>query len=454
MLNKAITDQKMFTIKGDRSKRYLIFILVCFYLTNAAGQQQDSLSKNRFSIHAQTTVITQFKPAFHAKYSGPNSLSDQTETRRSITTTLFLGTHLWRGAGVFINPEIGGGSGLSGSAGVGASTNGETYRIGNPAPQFELARLFFSQIIDLNRGEKYSGSDINKLAGIVPTRYFSLTLGKICVADIFDYNRYSHDPRTQFMSWALMNNGAWDFPANTRGYTPSLILEYVTPQHQIRYGFSLVSSLPNGMQMNWRINKASSQTLEYTYNYNIAGRAGALRLLSYFTTTDLGNYALSLSLNPSAPVINDTQMYGRTKYGFGINCEQELSYDLGFFVRAGWNDGKNETWEFTEIDRSLSCGLVLDGNKWHRQNDKLGLATVVSGLSVPHRRYLQNGGLGFELGDGNLSYALESLVELYYSFCIVKDIFVSGAYQFLNNPGYNKDRGPVNVFSVRVHLEI
>ena len=444
MLNKKLYQTK-------NSITFFVFSLIAL---KGFGQQADTLKEDKFSIHAQTTVITQYKPAFTAKYSGQNSLITKEETKRSITSTLFLGAKLWQGASIFINPEIGGGSGLSGSLGVGASTNGETYRIDNSAPAFELARFFFRQIIPLDQRTRYNESDINRLGGTMPSNYFSFTIGKICISDLFDINSYSHDPRTQFMSWALMSNGAWDFPANTRGYTPSIVLEYVTPKHELRYGFSLVSTTPNGMIMNWNISKADSHTLEYTYNYSITGKKGALRLLSFFTTANMGNYNQSIALNPESPDIHTTEKYGRTKYGFGINCEQQINNDIGAFFRTSWNDGNNETWEFTEIDRSASFGLSTNGNHWNRQNDNIGLAYVVSGLSTPHRNYLKAGGMGFELGDGNLNYALEQLTEIYYSMEITKFLFISGTYQFILNPAYNKDRGHVNVFSVRVHIII
>ena len=274
------------------------------------------------------------------------------------------------------------------------------------------------------------------------------------MTDYFDNNSYSHDPRTQFMSWALMSNGAWDFPANTRGYTPGLVIEYVTRQNELRYGFSLVPVIANGMTMNWNIGKASSQTVEYTHKYALNGYRGTLRLLSFFTSANMGNYDQSLALNPIAPNILATGKYGHIKYGLELNLEQLLTRDLGGFVRAGWNDGQNESWAFTEIDRSVSLGLSISGNRWHRQNDNFGLAAVISGLSAPHRNYLKAGGRGFELGDGNLNYALEHLAELYYSWQIVKWLSLSGACQVILNPGYNKDRGPVNVFSLRLHAKI
>jgi high affinity Mn2+ porin len=438
----------------NQTKKYILIPLVILTGLKGTAQEADTVINDRFSIHAQSTVITQYKPAFSAKYTGPNSLVPREEAQRSITATLFLGAKLWKGASIFMNPEIGGGSGLSSSLGVGASANGETYRVSTPEPAFELARLFFRQTISLNNETAFNESDLNRLGGRMPTEFFSIILGKICMSDFFDNNKYSHEPRTQFMSWALMSNGAWDYPANTRGYTPSMIFELITPIHEIRYGFSLVSTTPNGMVMNWNINKAGSHTLEYTYNYTVSGRKGAFRFLTFFTTANMGNYNQSIALNPESPDIKTTEKYGHTKYGFGLNGEQEITKDLGVFLRAGWNDGKNETWEFTEIDRSVSCGISVNGERWKRKNDNIGLAYVVSGLSAPHRNYLKDGGLGFELGDGNLNYALENLLEFYYSMELIKNINLSGAYQFIGNPGYNKDRGPVNVFSIRVHIEI
>jgi high affinity Mn2+ porin len=444
MLRKEITHYKWL----------VVLLILIFGCSKVVGQQTDTTKDDKFSLHAQTTVINQFKPAFKANYTGPNSLIPQAESKQSITTTLFLGARLWKGASIFVNPEVAGGSGLSSSLGVGASSNGETYRIGSPAPQFELARLFLRQIFSLDEAKNYQDQDLNKLGGSIPTKYLCLTIGKICISDYFDLNQYNHDPRTQFISWGLMNNGAWDFPANTKGYTPSIVLEYISPENELRYAFSLVPTVANGMEMNWNINKAGSNTLEYTHNYTIDSQKGAMRLVTFFTTTKMGNYSQSLVLEPSDPDITSTERYGHIKYGIGINCEQNLNNNMGIFFRAGWNDGHTETWVYTEIDHSASIGFSSRGSNWNRPQDVIGLATVISGLSVPHRNYLMAGGKGFELGDGNLNYALENLTEIYYAICVSKNLYISGFYQFIVNPGFNKDRGPVNVFSFRVHTII
>jgi high affinity Mn2+ porin len=420
------------------------------------AQSSDTLKNERFSIHGQTTVINQFKPGFSAKYTGLNSLLTGEEDKTSITSTLFLGARLWKGASIFFDPELGGGYGLSQTLGIAAAPNGETYRIGNPAPDVYIARLYFRQIFSLSGRQNYQDPDFNHLAQYLPVKYFAITIGKIGITDYFDDNKYSHDPRAQFMSWALMDNGAWDYPANTRGYSPSIVLEFVSPRHEIRYGFSLVPLMANGSFMNWHLLEANSHSLEYTYHYKLSNHNGSIRFSGFFTTANMGNYRESLALDPQNPDITDSRAIGHTKYGFGVNAEQDFTDYAGCFLRAGWNDGNNETWAFTEIDRTISAGISMTGLKWKRNNDNLGIAYVASGLSRPHRDYLQAGGYGFLLGDGNLNYSPEQLAECYYSAELLKDhIYLTATYQLILNPGYNADRqGPVNIFSLRVHVKI
>ena len=432
----------------------LLFAIV--FTTAIQAQSTDTAKIERFSIHAQTTVINQFKPPFSAPYTGDNSLLTEKESQTSLTSTFYLGAKLWKGGAVFINPEIAGGSGLSSALGIADATNGETFRIGDPAPKIYLARLFYRQIFALTPKTTYQKTDFNQLSERLPDKYVALTIGKIGVADYFDDNKFSHDPRTQFMAWSLMANGAWDYPANTRGYTPSIVLEYVTPQYELRYDFSLLPKMANGNLMNWNIGQANSHNLELTRRHKINNREGAVRFLTFFNTTNMGNYRQSVAASPKNPDVDSVGKFGHTKYGFAINAEQDLTRDLGCFLRASWNDGNNETWAFTEIDRSLSLGFSLTGAKWQRKNDVLGLAVVTSGISKPHQEYLAAGGKGFMLGDGQLNYAWEKLTEVFYKAELVKDnIYMSVAYQYLLNPGYNRDRrGGVNVFSVRLHARI
>jgi high affinity Mn2+ porin len=440
---------------NNHPQKYLL-ALGSFILGQFHGQVKDSVQQQQFTVHTQTTIINQYKPGFAAAYSGDNSLKTAEESQTSLTSTLFLGAQLWEGASIYLNPEIAGGSGLSEALGIASATNGETFRIGNPAPKLYVARAFFKQYFPLSSERMAQSTDANQLAGQVPSHYLSLILGKIGVADYFDNNQFSHNPRTQFMSWGLMSNGAWDYPANTRGYSPSMVLEYVSPKHEFRYGLSLLPLEANGPDMNWDLGKASAHTIEYTHKHQWGQQPGAFRLLAFVNTGNMANYETVLAQNPQNPSAKDYRYYGRSKYGFALNAEQNISPDLGLFFRASWNDGRNETWAFTEIDHGLSLGAVLSGNQWQRPNDKLGLAHVASGISKPHQNYLKAGGKGFMLGDGQLNYAWEHLTEAYYSADIYQNkIFFTGAYQFVLNPGYNADRqGLVNVFSLRLHAKI
>lgn len=429
-------------------------------IVQVVAQSDTLLRAERWSLHAQTTIIQQHKLGFSAPYSGLNSLSPQEEGKLSVTATIYTGVRLWKGASAFFNPELAGGSGLSGALGVASALNGETFRIGDPAPAIYVARMYLTQRFDFTDKKMRSASryfhnhsDFNELDEWIPVHYLSFTLGKVSLADYFDDNSYSHDPRTQFMSWGLMDQGAWDYAANTRGYTPALVAEYVTPRYELRYGLALLPETANGNEMNWDVENSHSQNLELTRKHKIKGQEGAIRLLAYLNRTKMGSYREALRNGITPPDIESTRRYGRSKFGFGLNVEQAINNNLGFFIRAGWNDGRNETWAFTEIDRSLSVGTLLKGNAWKRPSDQVGVAMVWSGLSRAHRQYLAAGGRGFMLGDGNLQYAAEQLSEVYYSACLREgNLFLTGTWQLVVNPGYNVDRsGPVNVFSLRIH---
>lgn len=434
---------------------FLYPIVVLFLLGfHVSAQSLDTIRTARLTLHGQTTVISQHKLNFGpVPYTGDNSLHPEAETQTSLTSTIFAGARLWRGAAVYFNPEIAGGSGLSQALGLADAPNGETFRIGDPSPKLYVARLFFQQIIACSSSVSRQESDANQLEGTIPDRYVSITVGKVGIADFFDHNSYSHDPRTQFMCWGLMDNGAWDYPANTRGYAPSVVLEWIKPDQAWRLGISLLPKTANGPQMNWQIQRSNSTSLEYTRNFAVMGKPGALRLMAFYNTTNMGDYRKALGDAPINPNVADTRAYGRNKYGFAFNAEQQLGAYLGAFARASWNDGKHETWCFTEIDHSASAGISLNGQRWKRPDDHFGMAGVVSGLSKPHRDYLQAGGKGFMLGDGSLKYKAEYLMETYYSCALRKHHFyISGAYQLVYNPGYNGDRsGPVHIFSFRLH---
>ena len=430
----------------------LLFI-VAFMLCQLC-HAQDTLKQQRFNFHFQQTIITQFKPAFSAAYSGTNSLSPAQETQSSLTGTFFGGARLWKGASAFINPEVAGGAGLSKTLGVAGFPNGETFRVGGAEPKIYIARLYLSQNFEWGKEKDTLKDEVNQLAGLRSKRYLNLTIGKFGMADFFDKNEFSHDPRSQFMNWSLMDNAAWDYPANTRGYVLGAMAELGQPTWALRFAFTMTTTQANGAIWDARIAHANTQTLEYEKRYQVDGRSGNLRILAFRNNGKMGDYRLALAQNPVNPVVDTNLTYGKHKYGFGISADQYLSENFGVFAKLSYNDGKTQTWAFTEIDRSVSFGAMLKGGSWNRKDDELALAFVGNGISGPHRDYLAAGGYGFIIGDGKLNYANELIAELYYKINAYKGmLWVTPDYQFIANPAYNKDRGPVNVFSLRAHVE-
>jgi high affinity Mn2+ porin len=432
------------------------FFLICFLFAACSfGQQTPPAQKDStFSFHFQQTIITQNKPGFSAPYSGQNSLNPLSETQSSITTTFFGAARLWKGAEVYFNPELSGGAGLSKTLGIAGFPNGETFRVGSASPAIYIARLYFKQNFEWGNEKDTLDDDANQLAGLKSKRYFSVAAGKFGMADFFDGNNFSHDPRSQFMNWALMDNAAWDYPANTRGYTIGLYTELGQPNWTLRFALTMVTTVPNESVWDAKIGKANTQSLEYEKRYAINGQKGTLRVLGFLNNGKFGNYNQAIAQNPKAPNIDTTQSYGRHKFGFGINTDQYLTKDFGVFAKASYNDGHTETWFFTEIDRSITFGGVLKGTSWKRNDDEVGLAFIGNGLSQPHRDYLAAGGYGFLIGDGKLNYAPEMIAELYYKLNAYQHkLWLTPDYQFIVNPAYNKDRGPVNVFSIRAHVE-
>jgi high affinity Mn2+ porin len=415
---------------------------------------QDTLKQQRFNFHFQQTIITQYKPAFTAPYTGQNSLLPTEETQTSLTTTFFGGARLWKGAEAYFNPEMSGGAGLSKTLGVAGFPNGETFRVGSAEPKLYIARLYLNQNFTWGNDRDTMKDDLNTLAGFKSKRYFSITLGKFGMSDYFDGNAFSHDPRTQFMNWSLMSNGAWDYPANTRGYVIGSFFELGLPTWTLRFAFTMNTTQANESIWDAKIGKANTETMEFEKRYSINGKKGTFRVLTFLNNGKMGDYNIAIAQNPPAPNIDSTQHYGRHKYGFGLNAEQNITDDLGVFAKASLNDGHTETWFFTEIDQSVSFGGVLKGTSWHRKNDEIGLAFVGNGISKPHRNYLADGGYGFLIGDGRLNYAHELIAEIYYKLDAFQEKFwLTPDYQFIINPAYNKDRGPVHVFGLRAHIE-
>ncbi|WP_179415644.1 carbohydrate porin [Mucilaginibacter sp. E4BP6] len=430
---------------------FTVIICIIFFTGSFA---QDTVKQQWYSLHFQETTITQDKPPFSASYSGKNSLSTLGETQTSITSTLFGDARLWKGADFVFDPELSGGSGLSKTTGIAAFPNGETFRVGSTEPAIYIARLYLRQTFEWGKEKDTITDDQNVIAGFRSKHYFTIAAGKYGLADFFDNNNFSHDPRMQFMNWALMDNGAYDYAANTRGYVLGLYTELGQPDWTLRFSLTMVTTTANGAVWDAKVLKANTQNIEYERRYTIGGQKGTVRVLGYLNNGKFGNYAEAIAQNPKAPNVDSTQAYGRHKVGFGISADQYITSDLGVFAKASYNDGHTETWFFTEIDRSVSFGAELKGTSWKRPDDEIGLAFIGDGLSSEHRDYLADGGYGFIIGDGKLNYAPEMVAEVYYKInAYQKKLWLTPDYQFILNPAYNTSRGPVNVFSLRMHVE-
>lgn len=404
-----------------------------------------------WSLHAQATYQVQTHGTFSAPYEGPNSFRDRSETRGSFTATVFLGRRLWTGGEAFVNVEAIAGQGLSRVLGLAAPPNGETYRVDSTELKGNLARLFLRQTFALGGGFEKQEDEENRLAGSVPSRRAVVTLGKISGTDVFDDNAYAHEPRTQFNNWSLWANAAWDYPADTRGYTWGIALELVLDRWALRLGSFLEPREANGLEFDHDVARAHGDAVEIAHRHSFSGRSGAVRLLAFWNHARMGVYRDALALSPSAPDVVSTRAEGRSKYGFGLNVEQEIAPGVGAFLRAGWNDGRTESWAFTEIERTLAFGASLEGKLWKRPGDLLGVGFAWNGTGADHRDYLARGGLGFMLGDGTLRASNESVLEAFYRAAFGHVLALSADLQRFANLAFNKDRGPVTIYGLRFH---
>ncbi len=403
-----------------------------------------------WSLHTQATVVEQGHEGFPSPYEGTNSLMSAAQLERTFSFSLFLGRRLWDGAAVIYNPEIFQGHGLSSSFGVAGFPNGEAVKSGFPNLHYNTSRLYLRQVIGLGGDKEKLANDVNQLAEEVDINRLVISIGKFAASDFFDANAYSHDARSQFLNWALWESAAWDYPADVVGYTAGAVFEWNTRSSTWHYGIFMEPREANGPRLDPHLTRAYGQILQYDYRYTWLGHDGTVRPFVYWNHARMGSYALA-DAEPYPSDITDSRAY-RSKAGFGVSWDQALTSDLGGFVRLSWDDGKTESFAFTEIDRSAAAGLSEKGARWGRPDDTIGLAGVVNALVSLHQRYLANGGLGLLLGDGALSYGPEEILETYYSWQVVKGVFLSPDYQYIEHPGYNRARGGVAVYSLRAHV--
>ena len=414
-----------------------------------------------FWISGQANFIAQWHPRFHAKYSGPNSFENASEQAVSRVLTMYLGYQLDETTETMVHVEETGWSGLSQALGLGGFTNYDVVRNPQLTAEPYIARLWIRKIIPLSNETIEVPRTPMSMFTKIPARRLDIRVGKFGLVDFLDVNTVANDSHMQFMNWTVVNNGAYDYAADTRGYTYGGIIDFEDRSWGLRFAEALEPKTANGTELEFNLQRAHSENLELELRPEVlTGRSTVVRMLSFMNYANMGDYHDAvdqfLAGKTPTPQIETHPKRVTMKYGFGINGEQEFTEDLRGFVRVGWNEGQHETWAFTEVDQHASVGGDLNGTLWNRSGDKLGLAFVANGISANHRRYLALGGLGFVLGDGNLSYGPEEIVESYYNFPIPLQRGLYGAFdlQFINNPGYNRDRGPVIVPGVRLHLEL
>jgi len=433
----------------------LLLLLPAIAVAQTADAPAPDAPEN-WNLYFQATSVGDQHGTFNSPYEGPLSLKDYPERDVSLTTTLFFALRLGAGSELIFDPEIAGGRGFSGVNGLANSPNGELPRVASATPKPYIARLYLSHDFGFGDAMEHVDSDQNQLAGDRPVVRDTISVGRFSDSDFFDDNAYSHDPRTQFLAWGLMYNGAWDYPADTRGYTWGFVNEFHTRNWSFRYGVAAEPRTANGPRFDRRLLVDQGQTFEEERRYSIGKHPGAIRWLQYLNRSRSGSYVQAVQLaeqTGTTPSVSAITRPGTLKYGSGISFDQEVSRDVGVFSRLGWNDGKTEDFAFTAIDRLAEGGVSVKGTRWKRKDDVVATAFAAAGISGVHAVYLAQGGSDFLIGDGALNYAPEYLWETYYTARVVRGFYATFDAQHYNNPAYNHDRGPVWIESVRLHIE-
>ncbi len=410
-------------------------------------------SASPFSVHAQSTWIEQGHPSFNSPYEGPNSFTGPSEWDRTFSLSVFLGYRIWAGTELYLDPEVFQGHGLSDTLGIAGFPNGEGSKAAFPNLHYNTSRLFIRRTFGLGGETEKVEDDQNQVAGAYDVNRVTLSLGKFSASDFFDANAYSHDARTQFLNWSLIDSAAWDYPADDLGYTGGFVAEWNARNWTLHYGIFMEPAVSNGARLDYHLGDAHGQVLQLDRRYAWGDLAGTLRPFVYWNEARMGNYDDALAEGDIAHALTQSRAY-RSKAGLGMSWDQQLAADLGAFVRLSWDDGRAESFAFTEVDRSLAAGLSLNGSRWGRKGDALAVAGVVNGIASGHRAYLAAGGTeGLILGDGALNYGPEEILEAYYSVQVARWLSVTPDFQYVAHPGYNRDRGPVAIYALRAHVE-
>jgi high affinity Mn2+ porin len=420
-----------------------------------------ALDSDRINFHGQTTFVEQAYPSFRSPFEGTNSLRGTGEGRETIDATLYAGLRLWQGAELWVNPEIDQGFGFAQTHGVAGFPSAESYKLGADYPYTRLQRAFVRETINLGGETEKVDADINQFAGKQTADRLVLTVGRFAIVDIFDTNKYANNPKTDFLNWSVINAGTFDYAGDAWGYTYGGAAEWYQGHWTLRAGVFDLSATPAGgvSPAAYGLDPTFDQfelVGEIEDRYELWGQPGKIKITGYLERGRMGTFAdaIALAEETSQPAnINAVRTY-TSRPGVSLNLEQQVSDTVGVFARAGWADGNLEPWDFTDIDRTVEAGVSLSGKQWGRPDDTIGIAGVVNGISGVHEAFLNAGGLGILVGDGQLpNPGLEHIFETYYSYALTSSTHLSFDYQFIANPAYNTDRGPVNVFAGRIHWQ-
>jgi len=436
-------------------RKKFLSLLSCFLYCTPHFAAAEPIPAKSWDILGQFTSTYQYHPAFTSPYQGENSMNSSAENATTADLTLYAGIRLWNGE-LWINPEIDQGFGLSNTVGMAGYSSGEAYKVGSNDPYYRLSRFFYRYVANLGGEEQAVAASANELGRVQTSDNLIFTAGKFSVTDVFDTNIYAHDPRADFFNWSIVESGAVDYAADAWGYTQGAAVEWTQSKWTLRGGFFALSTIPNTTTIDTTFNQ-HEWIIELEERHQLWGHPGKLKLLGFINQGNMGSYADAIKLAQQSNTVPNTELVRRpaSNTGFAINFEQEISSTLGGFTRASMNEGNNEAFDFTEINQSIAAGLSLHGDHWGRHNDTLGFAAVVNGLSKNAKAYFSGGGMGILIGDGNLNYDSEKIMEIYYAYSLpgFEHLMLSANYQRVINPAYNQDRGPINIFGTRIHAE-
>jgi high affinity Mn2+ porin len=435
-------------------RRLLPIVLAALTAVPSAAVADEPASES-WAIHGQATFVLQSNARFRSPYQGTNSLDHRSHAKETFDATAYLGLRPWSGAEIWINPEVDQGFGLSNTLGVAGFPSGEAYKVGKKYPYWKLPRWFIRQTIDLGGESEKVDADLNQLAGRHTANRLVLTLGKFSVVDVFDTNELAHDPRSDFLNWAIIDAGTFDYAANAWGYTYGAAAELYSGRWALRAGAFDLSDVPNSARLDPTFGQLQFIG-ELEERHSIGGQPGKLKVTAFLSRGRMGRFedAIRLAELTGEPADIAAVRRYRSRTGISFSLEQQVSKSISVFAKGGLANGKVEPYEFSDIDRTIAAGVSIKGNGWGRDGDTIGLAGVDNVISRVHQRFLDAGGLGILVGDGKLPHpGPERIVEAYYDLALAKPLHVTVDGQFVSHPAYNRDRGPVPVGTIRLHAE-